>query len=98
MLTDKLRKLTPYLLAGALSLSGVGCKKEGYEVRTVGEVRSTEQDKLLVDRKESLKIAFTSERDGNQEVYVMNADGSEQRNLTNNPARDYYPTLSPYKK
>ncbi|WP_203884821.1 hypothetical protein, partial [Planotetraspora kaengkrachanensis] len=29
------------------------------------------------------KIAFTSVRDGNDEIYVMNADGSGQTNLTN---------------
>ena len=34
------------------------------------------------------KIAFTSNRDGNYEIYVMNADGSGQTNLTNNPAFD----------
>ena len=28
------------------------------------------------------KIAFMSERDGNAEIYVMHADGSQQRNLT----------------
>jgi TolB protein len=33
------------------------------------------------------KIAFRSGRDGNQEVYAMNADGSEQQRLTRNPAR-----------
>ena len=33
------------------------------------------------------KIAFTSKRDGDWEVYVMNADGSGQRSLTRNPAR-----------
>jgi TolB protein len=31
------------------------------------------------------KIAFLSMRDGNGEVYVMNADGSEQRNVSHNP-------------
>ena len=30
------------------------------------------------------KIAFISSRDGNFEIYVMNADGSEQKRLTNN--------------
>ena len=34
------------------------------------------------------KIAFTSERDGNWEVYIMNADGSGQTNLTNHQAID----------
>jgi TolB protein len=34
------------------------------------------------------KIAFLSKRDGNPEIYVMNTDGSEQRNVTRNPADD----------
>jgi hypothetical protein len=37
------------------------------------------------------QIAFDSNRDGNREIYVMNADGSEQTRLTNNPANDIYP-------
>lgn len=41
------------------------------------------------------KIAFTSMRDGNQEIYVMNADGSDQRNLTNDEAHDRNPAWSP---
>ncbi len=40
------------------------------------------------------KIAFASERDGNGEIYVMNADGSDQRNLTNHPAADWRPVWS----
>ena len=34
------------------------------------------------------RIAFTSNRDGNYEIYVMNADGSGQRNLTRHAAQD----------
>jgi len=41
------------------------------------------------------KIAFTSLRDGNSEIYVMNSDGSDQHRLTNNPASDYRPRWSP---
>ena len=41
------------------------------------------------------KIAFASDRDGNYEIYVMNADGSGQTNLTNNPADDHAPAWSP---
>jgi TolB protein len=40
-------------------------------------------------------IAFTSERDGDAEIYVMNADGSDQRRLTFDPAYDAWPTWSP---
>ena len=28
------------------------------------------------------------------EIYVMNADGSNQTRLTNNPADDFYPSFS----
>ncbi len=41
------------------------------------------------------KIAFTSDRDGNSEIYLMNADGSGQTRITNNSVRDDYPTWSP---
>lgn len=40
-------------------------------------------------------IAFSSERDGNSEIYVMNADGSDQRRLTYDPADDFHPSWSP---
>lgn len=41
------------------------------------------------------RIAFTSIRDGNAEVYVMDADGSGARNLTRHPAHDSAPAWSP---
>jgi Tol biopolymer transport system component len=40
-------------------------------------------------------IVFVSWRDGNGEVYAMDADGSEPRNLTQHPARDVRPAWSP---
>jgi len=40
-------------------------------------------------------IAFTSDRDGNQEIYRMSTDGTGQTNLTQNPANDYYPAGAP---
>ena len=41
------------------------------------------------------KIVFVSERDGNPEVYVVNADGSGLRNLTRHPGYDSDPAWSP---
>ena len=38
------------------------------------------------------RIAFQTSRDGNFEIYVMNADGSEPRRLTNNAAFDGRPS------
>jgi Tol biopolymer transport system component len=40
-------------------------------------------------------IAFTSQRDGNSEIYVMNADGTDQRRLTHAAGDDYSPDWSP---
>jgi hypothetical protein len=41
------------------------------------------------------ELAFTSNRDGNDEIYVMNADGSNQRRITSDPATDAEPSWSP---
>lgn len=41
------------------------------------------------------KIAFVSSRDGNNEIYTMNSDGSSQTNITNNAASDSLPAFSP---
>ena len=41
------------------------------------------------------KIAFSSNRDGNPEIYVINADGSNMVRLTNNPFVDDMPAWSP---
>ncbi len=44
------------------------------------------------------QIAFGSYRDGdgsNSEIYVMDADGNNQRNLTNRPSDEAFPAWSP---
>ena len=50
---------------------------------------------LMVAVDAQAQIAFVSNRDGNWEIYVMNTDGGNQRNLTNNPAADLAPSWSP---
>ena len=50
---------------------------------------------LMVCLDVQAQIAFVSERDGNPEIYVMNADGKNQRRLTNNRAEDWSPSWSP---
>jgi Tol biopolymer transport system component len=42
-----------------------------------------------------MKIAFSSNRDGNNEIYVMDADGSNQIRLTDYTANDTSPAWSP---
>jgi Tol biopolymer transport system component/TolB-like protein/Tfp pilus assembly protein PilF len=41
------------------------------------------------------QIAFASLRDGNAEIYLMDADGSNVRRLTNHPAWESHPVFSP---
>ena len=41
------------------------------------------------------QIAFVSHRDGNAEIYLMDVNGGNQRNLTNNRHNDFQPAWSP---
>ena len=50
---------------------------------------------LLAKAPTTPKILFTSARDGNMEVYIMNPDGSEQVNLTRHPSTDLQAVWSP---
>jgi len=41
------------------------------------------------------QITFFSRVNGNYEIFIMDSDGNNQHNLTNNPADDQYPSWSP---
>ena len=41
------------------------------------------------------RVAFVSDRDGNEEIYVMNADGTGQERLTSSAGVDVWPAWSP---
>ena len=50
---------------------------------------------LMVCVDAQARIAFVSERDGNPEIYVIDADGGNQQRLTNNRHEDWDPAWSP---
>ena len=50
---------------------------------------------LFAQAPTTTKILFTSSRDGNREVYIMNPDGSEQVRLTKHPGNDLQAVWSP---
>ena len=50
---------------------------------------------LMVCVDAEAQIAFVSERDGNSEIYMMDADGKNQRRLTKNDFPDTDPSWSP---
>jgi Tol biopolymer transport system component len=41
------------------------------------------------------RIAFHTNRDGDFEIYAMSAGGTEQVNLSDNPAADFSPVWQP---
>jgi TolB protein len=55
----------------------------------------SKQNYLPIWSPDGARIAFTSNRDGNPEIYVMNRDGGGVRRMTNSPAIDVSPTWSP---
>jgi Tol biopolymer transport system component len=71
--------------------------KEGLEFNPVSqEVNSASSSINFIG--EFSKILFVSYRDNISEIYIMNSDGSNQINLSNNSDEnitDYYPTFSP---
>lgn len=50
---------------------------------------------ILASPPATAKIAFSSNRDGNPEIYMMNSDRRQQVNLTNHPTSDFAPNWSP---
>ncbi len=50
---------------------------------------------LTPDVETQARITFMSDREGNPEIYVMDADGGNPRNLTNHQFKDWEPSWSP---
>ncbi len=61
----------------------------------VGVVALVLTSLLMVCVDAQAQIAFSSERDGNWEIYVMDVDGGNQQNLSNNPHADVSPSWFP---
>jgi Tol biopolymer transport system component len=50
---------------------------------------------LMIGVDAQAQIAFVSNRSGNWDIYVMDADGGNPRNLTKNRHNDWHPSWSP---
>lgn len=83
-----------------LELSGMAtnCSVGGDNPRTLsvtaGDTTETSFSVTCTDILRN-QIVFHTDRDGNQEIYLMNTDGSGQNNLTGNAASDFHPAVSP---
>jgi len=91
----KMKKYLILLLTAVFAVSilfiGISCKEEVLSVKK--EVRLTNSSGVNLSPSwspDGKMIAFTSYRDGNNEIYIMDEDGSGQTRLTNNQANDLY--------
>ena len=82
-------KVVTLATLAALSLAAVACGEGGEGTATPGATAGGDEAPA------GERIAFIAFRTGDQEIYVMNADGSGQRNLTNDPGEDFDPDWSP---
>jgi Tol biopolymer transport system component len=64
-------------------------------VKTLFDAGSTIDDAAPAWSPDGRQIAFESDRDGDKELYVMNADGSNVRQITQNTIHDEGPAWSP---
>ena len=78
------------------------CQAAGYQICLVSPDGSGLQPLTSTGRNEEptwspdgRHIAFTSTRTGQREVFVMHADGSDQRRVTDNGRENYLPDWSP---
>ena len=63
--------------------------------RVVTPAKRPAQDEHPAWSPDSKLIAFTSTRDGNQEIYLCDLDGANLRRITSHPNIDSHPTWSP---
>lgn len=75
--------------------TGSGLRLSTPQLENIEPVTDSNQDTAPVLSPDGTQIAFMSQRDGNWEVYAINADGTNLRRLTDNPARDGLPAWSP---
>ncbi len=62
---------------------------------TINLTKNIAEDNMPAWSPDGTKLAFISNRDGAEEVYVMNADGTSVKRLTNTPAVEYTAAWSP---
>jgi Tol biopolymer transport system component len=66
---------------------------DGTEQRNI--THNPAQERSPVWSPDGTKLAFSSDRFGAEDIFIMNSDGSSQTRLTNNPADDFSPYWSP---
>ena len=76
---------------GCRRLSDPGNRRD----RRLGDVAGSLDDPVAHPTPDGTRIAFTSDRDGDYDTYVMDADGGNVRQLTDDSGWDSQPAWSP---
>ncbi len=66
-----------------------------WTIQPMWDVQAGHVDVTQKETPQATRIVFTSDRAGNEDIYVVNADGSGQVNLTSHPADDSEPAWAP---
>jgi TolB protein len=85
---------------GRLVFKGWGSTAPGLRSATIAlndmqVLTTSDRDTAPAPSPDGQKIAFMSQQEGNWDIYIVNADGSNLRRLTEDPAEDGLPTWSP---
>src|SRR2546430_11203095 len=87
-----MRRVSPAFLLPLLAILPQACERDAATTSPrVVQVRPRAQ----LAATPTSRIAFTSDRDGNAEIYAMDPDGLALSRLTNNAAPDSSPSWSP---
>src|SRR5271166_3747570 len=65
-------------------------------VGAVISVTAQGQSSTIALLQQTSKIVFTSKRDGHKQIYIMNVDGGNEVNISQNKFSDSEPAWSPY--
>ena len=82
-------------MVAIISPAAVAPSNGGAQGAVVNLTNNTQRDGMPAWSPDGTKIAFVSNRDGNSEIYVMNADGTNPVQLTRNGGHVQNPAWSP---
>ncbi len=75
--------------------SGTGIRLADTNFNNLRPITRRDEDTAPALSPDGKKVAFMSQREGNWDIYVANADGSSPIRITTNPGEDGLPTWSP---
>ena len=90
-MSKQILRLALVALAGALLLAG--CFPRFPNPQTAAQQQPASTDASFSP--DGSTILFAANHDGDLEIYVVNADGTDTRALTENDKQDFFPSWSP---